>query len=72
MTEKSKTWLYIALMMTLLWETGTQVWNFFTLKMIDWLLDWKFDVKILTTTEVIQKNVLEGGGGREVLPPPQE
>ena len=26
-------------------------------------LEWKFYVKILTTTEVIQKNVLEGGGG---------
>ena len=26
-------------------------------------LEWKFYVKILTTTEVIQKNVSGGGGG---------
>ena len=32
-------------------------------------LEWKFHVTILTTTKVIQKNVLRGGGGVQFLPP---
>ena len=62
MTEKSKNWFYLALMMASLWETETKYEIFFTLnvKYKILFLQWKSYVKILTTPDVIQENVLEG------------
>ena len=62
MTEKFKNWFYLALMMASLWETETKYEIFFTLnvKYKILFLQWKSYVKILTTPDVIQENVLEG------------
>ena len=71
MTEKSKNWLYLALVMTSLWGTGTKYEIFLhqNMRYKILFLVWKFHVKILTTTEVIQKNVF--GEGVAYPSPPQ-
>ena len=59
MTEKSKNCLCFVLMMTSLWGTGTK-YKFFLYWNVRYkvlFLDWKFHVKLLTTTEVIYENM---------------
>ena len=51
MTEKSKNWLYLALIMTLLWGTGTKYEIFYT-KM--------WDIKLCSSSEnFMQKYLLQ-------------
>ena len=70
MTEKSKNWLCLALMMTSLRGTGTKYEFFYPLKCeienfaACLKISCKIPVKILTTTGVIHKNMWGGGRGR--------
>ena len=61
MIEKSKNWLYLAVMMTSLWGTGTKYKIFLHQNVRYKILffESKVHAKILPTTEVIQKNVIK-------------
>ena len=58
MTEKSKSWLYIDLIITSQWGTKHEFFLHWNMRYKILFPEWKFHVKILTATEVIQKNVL--------------